>query len=151
MKLTLPLTALVAILGLAMASTPVKAQAAPATTPAPASTPAPAKAKKTQYSGTLSAIDTTANTITVTSTSKKNGDQTLVIAVASTTVIKRDGKKATLADFKTGEKATGSYTTDGTTLTAATLNFRTAKAKAPKTTTTATTPAPATPAAPAAQ
>ncbi len=145
MKLTLPLTALVALLGLAMASAPVQAQTTPATTPAPASKPA--KAPKTQYGGTLSAIDTTANTITVTSTSKKNGDQSLVIAVASTTVIKRDGKKATLADFKTGEKVTGSYTTDGTTLTAATLSYKTAKAKAPKTTTTATTPAPATPAA----
>jgi len=138
MKLTLPLTALAAVLGLALAGIPVTANAQTTATGTTTASKAAAP-KKTAYSGTLSAVDTTGNTITIT-------DKTVApktIAITATTKIKKDKKPATLADFKVGDKVTGSFTTDATgALTAASLNTTTAKAKtktAAKTTATGTT------------
>lgn len=147
MKLTLLTPALVAILGLALAGAPISAQAQ---TPAPAATsaPAPAKPKKTSYEGSLTAIDTAGSTVTIQPSSKKADVKPLILLVDASTKIKRDNKTATLADFKVGEKVTGSYTADAAgKLTAASLHFgATAKKKdkapkAPATPTTTTTPA----------
>jgi hypothetical protein len=142
MKITLPITALAAILGLALASVPFTAQAQ--TTATGTTTPAatkPAKAKATKYSGVLTAIDASSFTIS---------DKTLAprtFAITATTKIKKDGKTATVADFKVGDKVGGSYTTDATgAMTATTLNSGgKPKAKTPKP--AASTAAPATPAA----
>jgi hypothetical protein len=148
MKNTLITTALVAIVGLAFVGAPMTAQAQ-TTNSTTATAPTPAKkTNKINYNGAVTAIDTTANTITVDSKSKKDGDKTLVLSVTATTTIKRDKVTATLADFKVGEKVTGSYVTEASgTLTAAKLTFTTPKAKTPKkpatTTTAATTNAPA--------
>jgi len=162
MKLTILTPALVAILGLALASVPATLQAQTPTTNAPSTTaPAatkPAKAKKPQapsYKGSLTAIDTTANTITVQiPATKKDPAKTLTLAIAATTKFAKDKKAATLADFAVGDNVTGSYTknADGS-LTANSVHKAEPKApKAPKPAATATTPAPATaPATPAAQ
>ncbi len=139
MKITLPITALAAILGLALAGVPVSVQAqtpAAATTTA-ASTAAPAAAKKTKYSGILTAVDATANTVTI--GNKTEAPKTL--SITSATKIKKDGKIATLADFKVGDKVGGSFIVDASgKMAAVTLNTG-----AKPTTKTATTPA-ATPA-----
>jgi hypothetical protein len=142
MKITLPITALAAVLGLALAGAPVTVQAqtsttapattAPATT-APATTAAapataPAKAKPTRFGGILTAVDTTGNTITITDKTKA----ARTFSIAPTTKITKDKKPATLADFTVGEKVGGSYSTDATgAMTATTLNTNTMKAKAP--------------------
>lgn len=128
MKLTFLTPALAAILGLALAGAPVTVQAqtaAPVATAAPAAKPA-AKPKKVEYEGTLTAVDPTASTITV--TTKKSSK---TIAIASTTKIKKDKKPATLADFAVGAKVTGSYTADAAgKLTASSLYTKTAVASA---------------------
>jgi len=148
MKITLLTPALMAILGLALAGAPVTAQAQTSTnavtTAAPAATPTPAPVKKTKptsYAGTLTALD--ASSVTVTGTKR-----TLILAVATTTIIQKDGKMATLADFAVGDKVTGSYTTDATgAMTAHSLRKKTPKTPAAP----ATTAAPAPAAAPATQ
>jgi len=169
MKITLLTPALAAILGLALVSAPVTTHAQTTTaTPAPAAatTPAPKKAKPTPYNGSLTAIDTTANTVTVESTSKKDGVKTLTLAITPTTKFENAKKPATLADFVVGDKVTGSYVknADGS-LAAFSLHKGMTKAKTPKApkapkpaattdATPAAAPAPATtpaPAAPAAQ
>ena len=149
MKITILTPALAALLGFALASAPVTAQAQTSTnmTTAPAA-PAKAKTNKVNYHGSITAIDTTANTITVLSTSKKEGDKTLVLTIDAATKIKRDKEAATLADFKVGEKVTGSYVVEAAgTMTAVKLTFTTPKAKAPKPATSAATPATNAPAA----
>jgi len=155
MKITLPITALAAILGLALAGVPVSAQAqtpattTPATTTSAAAPAAPAKPKPTRFAGALTAVDTTANTITI--TDKTKAPRTFTIT--ATTKITKDKKPATLADFAVGDKVGGSYTTDASgTMTATTLSYRTpmapkAKASATGTATVTTPAAPATPAA----
>ena len=150
MKLTLTTPALAAILGFALVGAPLTVHAqAPATTPVAttAPTPAPAakstKPKKVAYDATLTAIDPTASTITV--TTKKS---TKTITIASTTKIKKDSKPATLADFAVGAKVTGSYTADASgKLTASSLYTKTPTTAAVKTAKPATTAAPASPAA----
>jgi hypothetical protein len=153
MKLTLLTPALVAILGLALAGAPISAQAQTPAPAAPTTPAAPAKPKKTSYEGSLTAIDTAGSSVTIESTTKKAGVKTLVLLVDASTKIKRDNKTATLADFKVGEKVTGSYTADAAgKLTAASLHFGATtkkKEKAPKT--PATTPTTTAPAAPAGQ
>jgi hypothetical protein len=143
MKNTLITSALVAILGFALAGVPVTAQAqtpAPATTTASpdATATAPVKAKKAKktapvaYKGSITAID--ASSVTVAGTSK-----TLTLAIAPTTKYLKDKKTATLADFAVGDAVTGSYTTDATgAMTAYSLHKKSAKTAAA---------APATPAA----
>jgi hypothetical protein len=137
MKITLPI-ALAAVLAFAgvpvtvHAQTPAPAAAPAATAPAAKATTAP---KKTKFSGTLSAVDATANTIMV--SDKTVAPKTL--SVAATTKIRKDGKPATLADFKVGDKVGGSYTTDATgVMTAVSLS---SGASAKKTTATTATPA----------
>jgi hypothetical protein len=143
MKITLFTPALVAILGLALAGAPVSVHAQTSTNASAATAPSkPTKAGKTQYSGTLTAIDAGGTSITVTSTKK-----TLTLAIASTTTFKKDKMAATLADFAVGDKVTGSYTKDAATgaMTASSVHTKTAKtAKMPAATPAA---APATPAA----
>ena len=130
MKITLLTPALVAILGLALVGATVTAQAAISTNSAVASAPAKTtKLVKTEYSGSITAID--ASSVTVTTTKAP-----LTLAIASTTIIQKDKKTATLADFAVGDKVTGSYTKDATgAMTAASLRKKTVKAAA-------TTPAP---------
>jgi hypothetical protein len=153
MKITVSLSALVAILGLALAGIPVTVQAQ-TTTPAPAADTAtpPAKAKKPKqpnYRGVLTAIDTTGSTITV-STSKKDPTKVLMLKIDAKTKILKDKQPATLADFSVGEAVSGSYTkgADGK-LTAASLHFKTPKVKTPPAPAAPAAAAPATPAAPA--
>src|ERR1700728_1425839 len=104
MKNSLSITAFAAILGLALVGTAVSVQAQTATTASAAttaaSTAAPAAAKKTRYSGTLSAVDATANTVTITDKT----EPAKTFSITSATKIKKDGKIATLADFKVGDK-----------------------------------------------
>ncbi len=143
MKIKLPITALAALLGFALASAPLALTAQTTTTATTNPSPAkPEKAKASKFSGTLTAIDAASFTIT---------DKTLAprtFAIAATTKLKKDGKTATTADFKVGDKVGGSYTTDASgTLTATTLVEGKTKDKKPKagtsTTTTPAAPAPA--------
>lgn len=67
----------------------------------------PAKAKKpgaTQFRGTVSAVDKSANTISV-----KNTEKTRVFEVVGETKITKNGSPATVADAAVGDYATGSY------------------------------------------
>src|SRR5271170_4124576 len=97
---TLSTTAFAAILSLALTGLPVNAQTTSTTTSSSSTSdtttpPAkPAKVKKnkdakTDYKGTVTAIDTkaTPNTLTI-STSKKDPSKTLTLTLASTTVFK---------------------------------------------------------------
>ena len=132
MKITLLTPALAAVLGFALASVPMTVSAE--STTAPAKT---AKAMGPHYAGTLTAVDTAANTITV--QTKKDGDKT--VTIAPTTKIKKDKKAATLADFAVGDKVNVSYTETAGVLTATTLTSGGGKPASSKT--TKTTPAPA--------
>jgi hypothetical protein len=121
-------SALVAVLGFALASAPVTAQAQ-STNAAPSAPTAPAKAKakaaKNQYKGTITAID--ASSITV-----KTASSSLTLAVASTTLFQfgtaKKNTPATAADFAVNDAVTGSYTkaADGT-MTAVTVRKKAAK------------------------
>lgn len=95
---------------------PAAAPAAPAAAPDPA-TPPPAKPKKQKlvFSGTVSAIDTNAMTLTV---------ETNTYAITSTTKITKDGKPATLGEGVVGEPVSGATKpgTDGK-LNATTIHF----------------------------
>ncbi len=108
-------SALVAVLGFALASAPVTAQAQ-STNATSATAPATAPVKKaksksafTQYKGTLKAISDTSATVTT-----ATGDITL--AIDKTTTFKVAKKKAAATDFAVGDAVTGSYATnpDGT-------------------------------------
>ncbi len=132
MKITLLTPALVAILGLALASTTVSAQTTNA--PAAATTAKTSTAKATEkqkYGGTITAISATS--VTVVSTKK-----TRVLAITPATTFVKDKAPATAADFAVGDKVFGQFTDTGTALTAFSL-----KKSTPKTATK--------PAAPAAQ
>ena len=160
MKLTSLVPAFAAILGLALAGAPVTLQAQTAETNAPSATapttPAatkPAKAKKPQaptYKGTLTTIDTTANTIVVQiAATKKDPAKTLTMAITTTTKYQKDKKTATLADFAAGDAVSGSYTknADGSLVANSLHKFT---PKAPKAATTVAPAAPAASPAPAA-
>jgi hypothetical protein len=139
MKTHLSITALVAILGFALIGAPVSAQAQTTTT-APAPAAKPAAAKKTEYTGTLTAVS--AASITVQGTK-----DALTLAISPKTKIEVNKKKAALTDFAVGDKVTGSYTKDATgAMTAASLRKKTAT-PAKTTTTTPATPATTAPAA----
>ena len=99
MKITLLTPALAAILGFALAGTPLTVQADD-TAAAPAA-PAPSMAK-VSYSGSVTAVDGAGGTITVSVAGKKKGDaaKPLTLTVNSTTEITKDKKSATLTDFK---------------------------------------------------
>jgi len=147
MKITAPTSALAAILGLALAGSSVALHAQTttnspaATAPAPATAPAKPKStvKPTEYDGTLTAIDPSGKSITVTGTKR-----TLVMAVTAKTKYRKEAPS--LAKFAVGDKVTGSYTKDSTgALTAHSIYTKpTTTAKKP-----ATTPAPAPAPAPA--
>jgi hypothetical protein len=95
MKITLPITALAAVLGFALASIPATVHAqTPAATTAPAAATTPAAPKKAKYSGVLTAVDATSITITDKTVAPKT------LAITPATKIKKDSKPATLADFK---------------------------------------------------
>lgn len=140
MKMNLTTSALVAILGLALASVPFTAQAQTSTNatttattaPTAATTTKPAAAKKaakTQYKGSITAISATS--VTVASTEK-----TLTLAITPSTKFgvksaKKDYTAATQADFAVGDAITGSYSTDGTgALVANTIHKKAAKTAA---------------------
>jgi len=89
---------------------------APSTDPTAASADAPAKKHKagTPFKGTIEAVDTTANTITV---------DKVTYSVTEKTKIKKNGQAATLADLTVGtkvhgfaKKAKGSDTLTATTI-----------------------------------
>jgi hypothetical protein len=127
MKLIFITPALVAFLGLAFSGSLVTAQAQADTTAAVApaqGTPTEAtKVKKTPYSGKLTAIDTTANTITV-----QTAKESLTLTITDKTKYK--GGKA-LSDFAVGDAVTGSYMKDPAgTMTAASLHKKKMKAAA---------------------
>lgn len=93
----------------ALAFTPSFGFAQDATTNAPAQSVAPKKHKYTPFHGKVSAVDPTAQTLTV---------GTLTIAVTSTTKISNaaTGEAATFEDITVGEFVSGAYkkTADGT-------------------------------------
>ncbi len=155
MKINLITPALLALLGLALASAPAQAQTTPTATTsttaiAPAASPAPAKAPKSAkipYKGSITALDATSVTVTTT-------QKTLLLEITPKTKFKKDKAVAGIGDFAVGDLVTGSYSVDPTgALTANTLHKKTPKM--PHVTTTAAVPAtpaaPATPATPAAQ
>ncbi len=118
-KNTFVVSALAAVLGLALAGAPVtvKAQAAttsaaPATATATSTTgtsTAPKAAKKaskyTSYTGTLKSLDATSAVVTA-----KTGDITL--AIDATTKFHVNKKTAAATDFAAGDTVTGSYATN---------------------------------------
>ena len=126
MKINHLIPAFAAILGLAVASAPVKAQT---TNAAPAAAPAAAKATKTKptsYAGSITAISATSLTVQT----KKDS---LVLAIGADTkfaTIGADKKKtpAQASDFAVGDNVTGSYTkgADGS-LTANSVHKKAAK------------------------
>jgi hypothetical protein len=138
MKISLTSSALVAILGLALASVPVTAQAQTSTNAATTATTAPTaatttkpaakKAAKTPYKGSITAID--ASSVTVASTEK-----TLTLSITPSTKFgikaKKDYAPATQADFAVGDAVTGSYSTDAAGATTAnTVHKKAAKTAA---------------------
>ena len=135
--------ALAAILGFALAGAPITVQAKTAAKPAAAAPSA------LTFNGPIMAVDTTANTITVQSTptpsaaaaatadaskkkkkSKGPAGTTLLLTVNSSTKI--SGAGSTLADFKVGDKVSGTYVSETSgSLTATTLTSAPATAAAP--------------------
>jgi hypothetical protein len=137
-------TALAAIAGLALSCTAVSAQTtntttAPAATTqdtAPATVTSSSKAKKITYKGSVTAVDTAANSITVQGAASKP-PLTLMVTPAT----KYKGATA-LTDIAVGDHVSGSYTKDASgVLTAASIY------KKVKKTATTTITAPAAPAA----
>jgi hypothetical protein len=119
MKLHLIVPAITAVLGLSLACAPVHAQTdAPATSTSSDATAAAPEA--TKFKGTITAIDTTAKTVTVKS---KGGDLTLNITDDT------KGGKA-LSKLAVGDKVGGAYTTDASGKMTATA-LKKAKAKKP--------------------
>lgn len=153
MKTTLLTPALAAILGLALTGVPIHTQAqTPSPAPVAAGAPTAAKPKKIEYKGTLTAIDSATNTITI-STSKNDPKKTLALTISAKTSIQKDKKPATLAEFAVGDKVTGSYVKDSATgaLTAASLHTKTAVTAKTTIKPTTAAPAPSPASAPAAQ
>jgi ABC-type Fe3+-hydroxamate transport system substrate-binding protein len=112
MKLTLLTPALVALLGLALASSNVHAQTTttppPGTQTMPANTtsaPSTKTAGKQQFGGTVTAVDAASNTVSV--HSKKHD---VVVSVDASTKLK--GFTA-IGDVAVGDKVSGTYETDG--------------------------------------
>ena len=105
MKLTLLTSALVAVLTLTCVSAQAQAPAATSssTTTSSTTTTAP-MGKKIPYKGTITAVDASANTVTV-----KGAKDTMTLMIDSSTKYK--GGKA-LSDFAVGDMVTGSYTKD---------------------------------------
>jgi hypothetical protein len=123
MKLTLITPALVAVLGLALAGTSTYAQtstnAVSTASTSSSTTTSTVTAKKTPYKGTLTAINTTANTITV-----QGAKATITLSITPTTKYKGG---AALSDFAVGDAVTGSYTKDDSgVMTAFSLHKKTA-------------------------
>ena len=130
MKINLSTSALVAMLGIALAGAPVSVQAqttntAPAAAPADTSTAPKVKEKKKNdnisYSGSVTAISSSSITVTT-------AKGPLTLAIDSTTKFMKIGadKKKTPAastDFAVGDKVTGSYKkADDGTMTAASVH-----------------------------
>jgi hypothetical protein len=69
----------------------------------PTTTPSATASGPTKFYGTVTAVDTTANTFSI-------SDQTYY--VTSETQMQKNGKTATLADAVVGEPARGTYTAD---------------------------------------
>ena len=130
MKFSFSTSIVAAILGLALVSTPVTAQAA---TTAPAAAPAKAKASNPRFHGALTALDAAAGTATVDISTKKDPNTSLELTIAPTTKIKKDGKNAALADFKVGDVVGGSYIDADGKKTAVNFGSLKAAAKAEKT------------------
>jgi hypothetical protein len=111
MKPNLFLTTLFATAALTL---PLCAQSpAPADSPAASPATSPVAATKTHFGGTVSSVDATAKTITV--TNKKQGTKTFSIT-DDTKLSKTDGTAITLADIKPGDHVHGGFDTkpDGT-------------------------------------
>jgi hypothetical protein len=121
MKLTFITPALVAVLGLALAGTTLHAQTAASTTSSSTTTSTSStKMTKKQYGGTITAVDTAANTVTV-----KSKKHTLTLTVDASTKFKN---AAALSDFAVGDKVSGSYMKDAAgTMSACTLTKSAAK------------------------
>ena len=117
MNTSLLKSALMAVAGLALCA-PVALHAQTDTTnpiaTSPVKNPAPdttsttkTKVTKTEYKGTVKAIDPSSVTVTC-----KKGDMTF--AIDGTTKVQVNKKAAAVTDIAVGEKVTGSYYTDAT-------------------------------------
>ena len=132
MKNTFITSALVAVLGFALASAPVtiKAQTTPTQTTAAtttgSTTPSKPAKKKSAYTpfpkgSTISAIDATSVTL-------KTAKGDLKLAIDAKTGFQVDKKKAAATDFAVGDAVTGSYSTgDDGSMTAHNVRKKTAK------------------------
>jgi hypothetical protein len=106
MKINLLITSILATGALAL---PLCAQtSAPDSSPAATEAASPAAAAAEHFGGKITAIDTTAKTITV--ASKKLGSKTFKVT-DSTTFAGADGSAVTLTDLKVGDRLHGGYTT----------------------------------------
>ena len=122
MKLTLLTASLAAVLTLTCVSAQAQTNAATSasTTTTSTTTTDAAAMKKVPYKGTISAVDTTANSVTI---KGAKGDMTLM--VDSSTKFKGG---AALSDFKVGDAVTGSYMKDASgKMTAHSLHKKMAK------------------------
>ena len=121
MKLIRILPALVALVGFAFVPLHLSAQSSD--TPASGSStdsgaPAKPKGKKgTPFSGAITAVDASANTVTV-----DNNGTPVTLTVNEKTKIKKAGAAATIADLAVGQKVTGSYSEKGGAATAKMIN-----------------------------
>jgi hypothetical protein len=125
MKLTSFVTLVLALIALACA--PLSALAQDASTNAP-SAAMPAKKHGPRFIGSITAMDATANTITI---QNKKGES-MTFAIAPTTKFMKDKTKAAMTDFAVGDMVTGAYTknADGS-MTATMVHKKTAAAAAP--------------------
>jgi hypothetical protein len=132
MKNTFVITALAAILGLALASAPVtvQAQTTPTQTPAATSTGSttPSKPAKKKSAYTQIPKGSTISAISATSVTLKTAKGDLTLAINDKTGFAVDKKKSAASDFAAGDTVTGSYATnaDGT-FTAHNIRKKTAK------------------------
>lgn len=113
MKKHIALYAIAAAALLAVPAT-IRAEDAPAAKPdAPAAAPAAKKHGSLPFHGKVTAVDTTAMTVTI---------GTKTYNITSDTKITKDGEPATLADIIVGTMIGGAYKKDGDKLNATTIN-----------------------------
>jgi hypothetical protein len=114
MKNTFIVSALAAVLGLALAGAPVTLHAQ--TTNAASATPAPSSSKTksdyVKYAGTITAMDAKSMTIST------SDGKSMTLMIDENTKFMVNKKKAAASDFAVGDKVTGSYmmAADGTTM-----------------------------------
>ncbi|HUB68219.1 MAG TPA: DUF5666 domain-containing protein [Candidatus Methylacidiphilales bacterium] len=107
MKLHLLTSAFAAVMGLALASLPLTTYAA-SDSNSSSGTGSGSSSGSTNARGTITAVDTSANTISI----ENKTDGTRTFSISSTATFTKDKKPATLSDFAVGDKVSITYQTD---------------------------------------